>query len=59
MMLASATRLATRLSIIINSCNTLDELTAAADRIKSLGAHDDDLVRAAWAHRRQAIMVDS
>ena len=44
---------------LINSCNTLDELTAVADRIKSLGVHDDDLVRAAWAHRRQAIVVDS
>ena len=44
---------------LINSCDTLDDLTEVADRIKSLGAHDDDLVRAAWAHRRQAIMVDS
>ena len=44
---------------LINSCDTLDDLTEVADRIKSLGVHDDDLVRAAWAHRRQAIMVDS
>ena len=44
---------------LINSCDTLDDLTAVADRIKSLGVNDDDLVRAAWAHRRQAVVVDN
>ena len=43
---------------LINSCNTLDELIAVADEIKSAGVKDL-VVRTAWAERRQAIMVDS
>ena len=44
---------------LINSCDTPDELTAVADRIRSLGVNDDDLVRDTWAERRRAIVVDS